>query len=174
MIDNAAGITLLVLLSVMIANQRQGTLGAWFKAKFLGYGDRPDVAATATATAGDVGAVTGADIAQVDGITGGVHKSVADNVRRMIAAAAAAGITLRGGGYRTHQQQVDLHNQKPALAAKPGTSMHEKGLAIDFEGCSSRSTPTYRWLAANAARYGFQNLRSSTKDEPWHWSTNGR
>lgn len=25
------------------------------------------------------------------------------------------------------------------------------------------------WLQANAARYGFKNLKS----EPWHWSTTG-
>jgi LAS superfamily LD-carboxypeptidase LdcB len=47
--------------------------------------------------------------------------------------------------------------------------MHERGLAVDFASCSTRSNPCYRWLAANAARYGLFNLPS----EPWHWSTNG-
>ena len=52
--------------------------------------------------------------------------------------------------------------------------MHERGLAVDFT-CngggviSSRSSPCFQWLNANAGSYGFHNLPS----EPWHWSTNG-
>jgi D-alanyl-D-alanine carboxypeptidase len=52
--------------------------------------------------------------------------------------------------------------------------MHEQGLAIDFSYngslISSRSNPGFRWLAANAGRFGLRNL----PEEPWHWSTNGR
>jgi D-alanyl-D-alanine carboxypeptidase len=51
--------------------------------------------------------------------------------------------------------------------------MHEQGLAIDFSAdggfIESRSDPAFRWLAANAGRFGFANLPS----EPWHWSTTG-
>ena len=51
--------------------------------------------------------------------------------------------------------------------------MHERGLAVDLtvggRAITSRSSPAFRWLAANAARYGFFNLPS----EPWHWSVNG-
>jgi D-alanyl-D-alanine carboxypeptidase len=52
--------------------------------------------------------------------------------------------------------------------------MHEKGLAVDFTGpggdlVRTRDSPTFQWLAANAARFGFYNLPS----EPWHWSTTG-
>jgi LAS superfamily LD-carboxypeptidase LdcB len=51
--------------------------------------------------------------------------------------------------------------------------MHEQGLAIDFTAdggiITSRSSPAYRWLQANASRYGLYNLPS----EPWHWSVNG-
>ena len=54
--------------------------------------------------------------------------------------------------------------------ARPGSSMHERGLAVDFRNCSVRSTACYQWLAGNAARFGFFNLPS----EPWHWSTTGR
>jgi LAS superfamily LD-carboxypeptidase LdcB len=54
--------------------------------------------------------------------------------------------------------------------AKPGTSQHEVGLAIDFSNCSSRSSACFQWLAGNAARFGFHNLPV----EPWHWSTTGR
>lgn len=57
--------------------------------------------------------------------------------------------------------------------ARPGTSLHEQGLAIDFSNngalIRSRSDAGYLWLAANASSYGFFNLPS----EPWHWSTTG-
>ncbi|MFO0971756.1 MAG: M15 family metallopeptidase [Candidatus Saccharimonadales bacterium] len=50
--------------------------------------------------------------------------------------------------------------------AVPGRSNHEKGLAMNFRNCSSRSTACHQWLAQNAARFGLFNLPS----EPWHWS----
>ena len=53
--------------------------------------------------------------------------------------------------------------------AQPGTSMHERGLAIDFDNCS-RGTAAYGWLSGHAGQYGFHNLPS----ESWHWSVNGR
>jgi LAS superfamily LD-carboxypeptidase LdcB len=53
--------------------------------------------------------------------------------------------------------------------ARPGTSQHEIGLAIDFDNCSSRGSACYRWLSGNAASFGFYNLPS----EAWHWSTTG-
>ena len=53
--------------------------------------------------------------------------------------------------------------------ARPGTSMHEQGLAIDFDHCNSHSTSCGRWLNRHAASFGFYNLPS----EPWHFSVNG-
>lgn len=129
--------------------------------------------------------ITGAgEIVSVRGIQ--VHRSIADNLARMLSAADGAGLTLSGGGYRSSQQQVALRRSNcsgdpytaPASScspptARPGQSMHEKGLAVDFT-CngsliSSRSSPCFRWLQGNAAGYGFYNLPS----EPWHWSVNG-
>ncbi|HEX8804336.1 MAG TPA: M15 family metallopeptidase, partial [Acidimicrobiales bacterium] len=58
--------------------------------------------------------------------------------------------------------------------ARPGQSMHERGLAVDFTCAGSligdHGNRCYQWLAANAATYGFYNLPS----EAWHWSINGR
>jgi LAS superfamily LD-carboxypeptidase LdcB len=60
--------------------------------------------------------------------------------------------------------------------AIPGTSEHERGLAIDFRcngqsiGQRARSNPCFVWLSRHAAEYGFYNLPS----EAWHWSTTGR
>lgn len=95
-----------------------------------------------------------------------------------------------GGGYRSSQGQIETRRNncgdgnyniydKPASqcsppTARPGSSMHEQGLAVDFTcngggAISSRSSSCYQWMNGNASSYGFYNLPS----EPWHWSTNG-
>ena len=56
--------------------------------------------------------------------------------------------------------------------ARPGSSQHEQGPAIDFTlggSALSYGSSGYNWLKANAGRYGFRNLPG----EPWHWSTTG-
>jgi hypothetical protein len=119
----------------------------------------------------------------VRGIT--VHPSIAAQLDVLLIAAEEDGLTLTGTGYRGTQRQIELRiahcgstryaiYEAPASScspptARPGASMHERGLAIDFHGCASRSTACWRWLEANAANYGIYNLPS----EPWHWSTNG-
>ena len=119
----------------------------------------------------------------VRGIT--VASEIADQLDRMLGAAEADGIVLGGGGYRSSDSQWRLREQNcPDAAssppsscrpptARPGQSMHERGLAIDFtyngRVINSRSSPAFQWLSANAGSYGFYNLPS----EPWHWSTNG-
>jgi LAS superfamily LD-carboxypeptidase LdcB len=117
-----------------------------------------------------------------------VASSIADDLSRMIQAAAADGIVLCGGGYRSSERQAELRRingcpdtyNAPASScrvptAPPGRSMHERGLAVDFTcngggAIRSRSSPCFQWLSANAAGYGLYNLPSS----PWHWSTNGK
>ncbi len=126
-------------------------------------------------------------LSTVRGIT--VASSIADNLAAMLDAADADGYSFSGGGYRDPSEQIAVRRancgtsdyaiyEMPASqcsppTARPGTSMHEQGLAIDFSWngriIGSRSSPGYQWLARNAARYGFYNLPS----EPWHWSTNG-
>jgi hypothetical protein len=131
--------------------------------------------------------VTWADVTSVGGIY--VHRSIAADIRRLLDAATAAGLNLRGGGYRDPAAQIatrrancgptyyDIY-EKPSSqctppTARPGRSMHERGMAIDFTSSgrliTSRSDPAFVWLRNNAARYGLYNLPS----EPWHWSTNG-
>ncbi len=119
-----------------------------------------------------------------------VHGSIADNIRRLLADASAAGVPLAGGGFRDPAGQISVRKnncgtsnyaiyEMPASqcrppTARPGTSMHEQGRAIDFTYngriIGSRSGAAWNWLSANAANYGLYNLPS----EPWHWSTNGR
>lgn len=114
-----------------------------------------------------------------------VHVSVADAFDAMLAAAEADGIVLGGGAYRSSDQQValraancpDVWDAPPSACspptARPGMSMHELGLAVDFTYggtvIASQDNPAFQWLAANAGGYGFTNLPS----EPWHWSTDG-
>lgn len=119
-----------------------------------------------------------------------VHTSIADDVSRLLADASAAGLTLGGGGYRDSAAQITTRRRNcgtsnyaiyemPASrcrppTARPGTSMHEQGKAIDFTSngqlIRSRSNKAYIWLNNNAVKYGLFNLPS----EPWHWSVNGR
>ena len=125
-------------------------------------------------------------IVSVGGIR--VHQSIAGNVGSLLNAASSAGIHLSGGGYRDPSGQIAVRRnncgssnyaiyQMPASScrpptARPGQSMHERGLAIDFTAGGrtlSRGSAGYNWLKANAASYGLYNLPS----EPWHWSTNG-
>lgn len=66
-----------------------------------------------------------------------------------------------------------LRDQCDPPTARPGTSRHEQGLAIDFHrnGVSiSSQSPEFRWLAANAERFGLCNLPK----EAWHWSVDGK
>lgn len=123
-------------------------------------------------------------LVEIPGI-GLTSASWAGQVRSLLDAARRDGITLTGHSYRDRAAQVLLRRahcgtshyavyDMPASAcrpptARPGTSLHERGLAIDFHNCSTRSTRCFQWLQANAARYGLFNLAS----EPWHWSSTG-
>lgn len=86
-----------------------------------------------------------------------------------------------GGGYRSYADQVSLYAQKPGLAAKPGTSNHGWGLAVDLcapgGGNLSFGSADYRWLSANASGYGWVNppwaQPGKGREEPWHWEYTG-
>jgi hypothetical protein len=122
---------------------------------------------------------------------GWVNGVIAGDVAALLNDAAGAGVNLGGSAWRSSQTQIELRrahcgtshyaiyempsDQCSPPTARPGTSLHEYGLAIDFT-CNSAGTissqtgPCWTWLAANAARFGLYNLPS----EPWHWSTTGR
>lgn len=87
-------------------------------------------------------------------------------------------IAINEGG-RTYARQQQLYNLylsgRGNLAARPGTSMHESGRAIDlggpFQNAGSRE---HRWLQANAGRFGFKWTGKNFKQfEPWHWEWHG-
>ncbi len=120
------------------------------------------------------------DIVEAEGFW--VHSSVQGQVAQMIRDARSAGVTLSGYSYRSPQRTAelrvingcpDVYNASPSRCriptARPGTSMHERGLAIDFRSCW-RGSACFTWLSNNASKYDYKNLPS----ESWHWSTNGR
>jgi D-alanyl-D-alanine carboxypeptidase len=130
------------------------------------------------------------DTIQVYGVT--VHRVIAYPFQRMVDDAAAAGIVLSGGGFRTTQRQIELRTingcpdvwTAPASSCKvptaiPGRSLHEIGLAVDITAVdpvtgkartiNDRNSPAFLWLADHADEYGLVNLPS----EPWHWSISG-
>ena len=117
-----------------------------------------------------------------------VAGDISKPVGRLLVDAAEAGISMCGNGYRDPAAQIAVRRancgtsqyaiwQMPASycsppTARPGSSMHEQGLAIDFTVGGSTigyGGAAYNWLKAHAADYGLSNLPS----EPWHWSTNG-
>jgi LAS superfamily LD-carboxypeptidase LdcB len=118
-----------------------------------------------------------------------VAGSIAGNVQALLDAAAADGVALCGGGYRDPEAQIQLRiahcgssnyaiyempaSQCDPPTARPGTSLHEQGLAIDFTcnggGAIARGSSCWNWLSAHADEYGLYNLPT----EAWHWSTTG-
>lgn len=75
--------------------------------------------------------------------------------------ASVPGLTIVSG-FRTHAEQARLHRQKPDLAAPPGRSMHEVGLAADL-GFVSVSARRAAHREATAC-----NLEFPVPHEPWH------
>lgn len=133
----------------------------------------------------------GAGMVEVGGIV--VKAELGERLAALLWHARADGHDFTGFGWRSRAKTVKLRkvngcpdvNRAPPSACRvptalPGTSMHETGLAIDFQidgqsicfprasaACNHRA---YRWLKANAGAYGLRNLPS----EAWHWSTTGR
>jgi D-alanyl-D-alanine carboxypeptidase len=118
-----------------------------------------------------------------------VAGDIASSVERLLTDAYEAGITMCGYGYRDPADQIALRRancgsstyaiyQAPSSycsppTARPGASLHEQGLAVDFTygggSTISSSSSAYSWLRSNAADYGLYNLPG----EPWHWSVDG-
>jgi hypothetical protein len=133
------------------------------------------------------------DVVRVSGASGPVplQRLAAAAWTALVQAARADGLAhpllLPVSGYRSseHQQrlwQAALARYGTAEAARrwvapPGSSAHQSGRAIDFNlggrndsgnVAALRRLPAYRWLVANAGRFGFYPYEA----EPWHWEYN--
>lgn len=79
--------------------------------------------------------------------------------------------------YRTFAEQVDLRAVKGWLAARPGTSQHGRGVAVDLADMGRLGqfdAPGYRWMTENAPAFGWYHPAAmepggSGPPEPWHW-----
>ncbi|MBR2406099.1 MAG: M15 family metallopeptidase [Clostridia bacterium] len=126
-----------------------------------------------------------------------IDKGVYPYVISMIEAAKADGVTLYvRSPYRSYNTQKYLFNNKvqrvidagtpkeqaeakaAQAVARPGTSEHQSGLAIDFNAASSNfaNTPAFRWMQEHAEDYGFILRYPAEKTnvtgimyEAWHW-----
>lgn len=109
----------------------------------------------------------------------------------MARAAELDGIKLKiNSAFRSHDEQKVLYERyqrrltewqdtpvsergpKPAIAAPPGYSNHQSGIAVDIDTGGPSYGPIDKWLEANAGQFGFTRTVSS---EPWHFEfiTNG-
>jgi peptidoglycan hydrolase CwlO-like protein len=114
---------------------------------------------------------------------------IARDLQGLLNLAAEQGLPLCGNGWRDPAEQVALRRshcgsshyaiyEAPASAcspptARPGQSLHEQGLAIDFTCAGSTVSwgdRCHDFLRAHAADFGFHPLSS----EPWHFSPTGQ
>ncbi|WP_426506293.1 M15 family metallopeptidase [Dactylosporangium sp. McL0621] len=97
----------------------------------------------------------------------------ATSLDALMRAARAQGVGIGiTDSYRPLAEQVDLAKRKGlyangGLAAKPGTSDHGWGLAVDLD----LDGKAQAWMRQNAGRFGFAE---TTPREPWHWAYRAR
>ena len=130
--------------------------------------------------------------AETFGISQQLRSEAATALEQLFEAAGEAGVPLSTvSGYRSYSKQATIYQRKvdsigrkaaDRISARPGTSEHQLGLAMDIakKGASSLTTafadtPQGRWVSENAHRYGF--IIRYLKDyedvtgysyEPWH------
>ena len=74
--------------------------------------------------------------------------------------------------YRPYHEQVRLFEEMlPGMAARPGTSAHGMGVAVDLcGGVNEPETVEHRWMLEHAPGYGWDNPDWARGGfEPWHW-----
>lgn len=128
-------------------------------------------AAAAVVAVAVVGYVNGKAFAlQVEPIDDDGHALRSDAAaafRNMRAAAASAGVELVvNSAFRTWVNQDYFYKLYLAgtgnLAAKPGYSNHQSGIAVDIHN----PPEVLAWLDENASLFGF---RRTVPSENWHW-----
>jgi murein DD-endopeptidase MepM/ murein hydrolase activator NlpD len=80
--------------------------------------------------------------------------------------------------YRSRAGQEDAHIRKPTITAKPGTSVHGLGLAVDLcGGVESFASSEHAWLAEHGPAYGWIHpswaAAGGSRPEPWHFEYEG-
>jgi LAS superfamily LD-carboxypeptidase LdcB len=114
-------------------------------------------------------------------------------LEQLVSAAKSSGFDLMlGSGYRSYEKQQLVYDQEVKElgetqankeSAKPGTSEHQTGLAVDidrsdrkceFQACFG-NTDEGKWIAQNAPRFGYivrylkgKEAVTGYEYEPWH------
>ncbi|NJR78872.1 M15 family metallopeptidase [Sphingomonas sp. 36D10-4-7] len=120
-----------------------------------------------------------------------LRREVLPDLERLLAAAGGQVLALSCHRSIARQQAVFCAERATAAdtralsVAPPGHSEHATGYALDFafrprlNGCADAegcvvANPGFRWLVANASRFGFEmsfpaGNAQGVKWEPWHW-----
>lgn len=113
------------------------------------------------------------------GSTKGMNAAFSAALAKANAAMKAAGLGTFSisSGFRTYAEQERLYqkyrNGTGNLAARPGHSKHESGVAVDLNW-SQLNSAQRQWLRANLPKYGIINTGMSfSQKEPWHWEWRG-
>ncbi len=119
-----------------------------------------------TATGYRHGQKTRIKLVEVSGVE--LEATTARAFRAMAAAARKKGLELGiRSGFRSHDEQKQLYRDYRRgwghLAARPGYSNHQSGLAVDIFIDDYR---VYEWLKQHAGEFGF---RRTVRREAWHW-----
>lgn len=83
--------------------------------------------------------------------------------------------------FRTFAEQTAVKAARGPLAATPGTSRHELGVAVDLAGMGALgdfTTAAYLWMTEHVAVFGWHHPRAMEPGgrgplEPWHWEFGG-
>ncbi|KGN38870.1 D-alanyl-D-alanine carboxypeptidase family protein [Knoellia subterranea] len=80
--------------------------------------------------------------------------------------------------YRSLSQQYVTKAKRGRFAARPGTSRHGLGMALDLcGGINNFGSPAHLWMKQNAPLYGWFHPSwagpSGATPEPWHWEFAG-
>lgn len=98
-----------------------------------------------------------------------LFEAAAASWARMLAAGMPRGGITEAGRTRARQEYLYaqyLAGKLPAYAARPGTSKHENGRAVDVKTTSGAQA----WLIKHGAAHGWTRpLLWAAKPEPWHW-----
>ncbi|HIS21328.1 MAG TPA: M15 family metallopeptidase, partial [Candidatus Spyradocola merdavium] len=129
------------------------------------------------------------------------------DLQNMLGDMSQAGLSpLICSSYRSQERQQELYDNKvqrvmaegvsreaaqaeaARWVARPGTSEHQTGLAVDIVSLSNQmldetqeSTPEFQWLAENSWKYGFilrypndKSEKTGIAYEPWHFRFVGK
>lgn len=174
---------------VHVIDHATGTPIGWtskvnFEGKFVGEtlgsiaptDDNPE-GPNAAWTGGEyIGQVTLVRIVDVSGDIEHITLDTLDPLLDMVEAATRAGKVLAiTDGFRSYPDQKFLHDgwteRRPGfnLAARPGYSKHQSGIAIDFSVPGGNGNPVYEWMKLHAPSFGWVRTVSN---EAWHWEYN--